>query len=649
MSLLEIGKSGIIASQAALNVTSNNVANANTEGYSRQRVQLLPVATTLPGYISRGSGVVAGDITRIANTFLTSQVWDSTTVSSQKKIMNEYLSELDKLLGNESTSLAKGINSFFTALNAASSEPLSMSARQQVISTAQTLVTRFNNLASQLDKQNQLLLKQMDTSAQQVNSLANSIAALNDSIRTAATGNAQPNSLLDERDQAVTKLAELVGVTVLEQPDGSMNIYLQSGQPLVLGDQANKLEVRANPNDPRKSEILLNTSNSTLSLGDNLGGLMGGLQSYQNDVLGNIMNQLGRVALAVSDQMNTTLAQGTDLDGNAGTPGNYLFNDINWLPQKDRIVKTTGSGDALMGMAVTNSSALQDQQYRLDVGAGGTFTVYDASNAVVTTVPAAGSTLAAGGIIAFNGLEITLHKGALQNGDSYRLSLPLSGSPAATRAVELNRAGGSTGLVLVEISDTSQITTSDYALSITSGAPDQYTLIRKSDGQSWSGDATDLNTGITVDGLNIMVNNGTLAAGDQFVLQPTREGSSQLEVVMESARSLAFSASGSPGDNGNLQKVLELQNKDVLQGDLSLAESYTQIVGYVGVLTAQAKTEASASVALLQQAEAAKGAVSGVNLDEEAVDLMRFQQAYSANAKVISVAQSTFDALLRMF
>lgn len=645
MSLLEIGKSGILASQAALNVTSNNVANANTAGYSRQRVAFSPVATTLPGYVSRGTGVLAGDITRIANSYLTNQVWDSTTLSSQKNILNQYLSELDKLLGNKSTSLSDGINNFYTALNAASVSPTSLSARQQVITSAQTLVARFNNLGQQLEKQNGLLLRQMDTSAQKVNSLTQSIANYNDIIRTSATGGRPPNNILDSRDQAVAELSELLGVTVLEQADGSFNIYLQSGQPLVLGDQANQLEVRPNPNDPRQSEVRLSTTNSTLTLGDNLGGLIGGLQDYQQNVLGKIMNELGRVALVMSEEMNKVLTQGYDLDGHQGEPGNYLFKDINWLSQTDRIVKTAGTGNAVLGLNVTNSTALLDQNYRLVVGAGGSYTIYDAASAVVTS----GAGLSPGGIVSFNGLELKLHSGALTNGDTYELRMPLTGSPAATRAVELNRAGGSTGTMLVEIADTSKVTTSDYDLTVNAGPPDQYTIIRKSDGTTWTGNVTDFATGVSIDGLKIMVNGGTLAAGDRFILQPTREGASTIKVMMESPRDLSFSGTGSAGDNGNLQKVLELQNKSLLLGDLTLGGSYTQLVGTVGVLAAQAKTEAESSASLLKQAEAARNSVSGVNLDEEAVNLMRFQQAYSANAQIISVSKSTFDALLRMF
>lgn len=655
MSLLEIGKSGMQASQAALSITSNNTANVNTEGYSRQRIEFTPTATSMPGFVSRGTGVSTGEISRIANGYLTSQVWDTTTLSAQRAIGYEYLSELDRLLGNDSTSLSEGINSFFVALGAASSDPLSLSSRQQVISNAEIMAVRFTNLSQQLEDQNRLLQQQMDTSVQQVNTLAESIAQYNAVIESAASGSQPPNNILDSRDQAITELAELIGVTVLEQSNGSMNIYMTSGQPLVLGSTSNTLDVRQNPSDPRQSEILLDTGNSVAALGRNMGGMIGGMQSYQQDVLGKIINELGRIALVMSDQLNQQLSQGVSLNGLQGAPQSYLFQDLNWTPHAERIEHRSGSSTAVLGIEISDVVALEEESYTLTVNAG-TFTITDSGGDPVTTVPGSDAALSEGDTITFNGLELTVHQGTMQDGNTYEINVPLNSSPAANRVVTLDNNSG--GMVLVEVDDTSKLTVSDYSLAIVAGVggADEYVVTRVSDGQEIArGSASDLDAGVDLntEGFDIVVKNSTLQAGDRFILQPTRNGAGMVQVMLENPQDLAF-ASGTqsdwaPGNNDNLVDILKLQNEGLIAGNFSLSEAYTQTVGYVGVLTAQAEIEAESSQSLRQQATAARDSVSAVNLDEEAVDLLRFQQAYSANAQIISVSQSLFDTLLRMF
>ncbi|MGB1272183.1 MAG: flagellar hook-associated protein FlgK, partial [Endozoicomonas sp.] len=231
MSLTQIGTSGLLASQKSLTVASNNIANAETEGYSRQTVQYTPTYTLYPGIGALGTGVSASSVNRIASDFLTAQIWESQSWFSETQIRSQYLNDLDQWLGNQSTSLAGGFESFFSALNGSSVDPYSSSSRQVVITESEGMAGRFNTLYAQLDGQAGMIGQQLQASADQANSLLTNIASFNDQLRALSTGSQPANELMDQRDQAVRELSEILSVNALEQPDGSYSLYMKTGQP----------------------------------------------------------------------------------------------------------------------------------------------------------------------------------------------------------------------------------------------------------------------------------------------------------------------------------------------------------------------------------------------------------------------------------
>ena len=454
------------------------------------------------------------------------------------------MNDLDKWLGSDSTSISGGVESFFTALNGASVDPFSPAARQVVISESEGLTRQFNMLYDQLDSQANLLGQQLNASVASANSILENVALYNDQLRALSTGSQAANELLDQRDHAVRELSELLAVNVLDQPDGTFNIYLKSGQPLVLSDQANQLKMTGNAQSVDGFGLALQTGSSELSLSNEMGGSIGGMMSYQSQVLKQSRDELGRLAIVLSDNINTQLAAGEDINGNSGAA---LFSDL--TNPGNALFPLNAASTAVSSLRITDSNQLKASEYDFKVDNAGNYSVTRRSD----------RTQVASGLLSGAGTEI-----------------------------------------------------------------------------------------ISFDGIEIDVD-GT-AIDQSYRLAPTRYAARDFNTVLNDPSTLAFaSTGGGGGDNSNLLSVIALQSAAIVEGSRSLTESYTQFVGDIAVQTSQAKTEATGGQSLLQQAESARSSTSGVNLDEEAANLLRFQQLYSANAQVISVARSTFDSLLRMF
>lgn len=648
MSLMEIGRSGIMASQRLMETSSHNIANVNTPGFTRQDVQLYNIEGG-----RGGGGVETGNIRRIHNEFLTTQIRESINLYSQKATAAGYMSSLDKYLGNESSVLTKGLAQFFSAVNASTIDPLSSVARQNVISEAGSLSQQFGAVHAQLEGQVDLLNSQTEAAVDKVNALISGIFEYNDSIRASQSTFGEPNDLLDLRERALEELSEMVSITVLDQGGGIANVYLNSGQPLVLSSQYNSMTVINNPLDPNAVGIGLDNGTAIVPLPGNMGGTIGGLQDFQSGVLSMALNEIGRVATVFSDQVNTILADGFDLGDRQGWPSSQMMADINWQSEMDRVVPANGNvGYAQFGVSVTNQATLVGGEYTMNVS-GGNYDIVRSSDSVSVasgTVASLSSTKPS-----FDGLEMTLFTDTanIQNGDAFNVEFPLGGVPAAERIRVATGTPGSDALMLLSVQDSQKLTASDYEFRVldNSGTP-EYRVTRKSDGhQVGSGTVpTTAPPGVILadfDGLQLSINGGTLNTGEIYLLQPTRQGGSEFKVVNENPAELALAGiSATPGDNTIARKLTELQSSDVIGGEFSLSEGYTQLVGRVAVMTFQNNTAMETSNSMLLKAQAERNSVSGVNLDEEALALVRAEQAYSANAQAVASAQRVFNTLI---
>lgn len=418
--------SGLQASQNALRTAGHNISNANTQGYSRQEVNYVTRPEQIAGgagYI--GSGVTTASIERVVNEFVTTQLRSDTSTYNQLNKYSLNISKVDKLFAEASTGLSGSLQSFFAALQNGANDPASTPARQLIITEAQSLSSRFNNLYQRMADIEKSVNGEVRTVTSQINSLATSIAELNQSIgeAVASGGGNQPNDLLDKRDETLRQLAELVSIQVVKESTGDLNVFIGNGQPLVLGASSSSFSVT---ND---GQIQLRANSAVIDITEQVsGGQIGGLLSFRDEVLSPSMNELGRIAISMSEEFNNLQQQGLDLDNDYGQK---MFVDINDpVNAVNRVKHSSGNQqpyDRQLNVTITDTNQLTASDYRFDIVPGTT-------NYVVTRL-ADDQVVKQGGLsgaypfsIEFDGVSLNLTSGSFQGGDSFLVQPTRNGS-----------------------------------------------------------------------------------------------------------------------------------------------------------------------------------------------------------------------------
>lgn len=417
--------SGLQASQNALRTAGHNISNANTAGYSRQEVNY----ATRPeqnigsaGFI--GSGVTTTSIERVVNEFVTAQLRLDTSTYNQLNKFNDNIGKVDKLFAEVSTGLSGALQTFFAAMQNGANDPASTPGRQLIVTEAESLSIRFNNLYQRMADIEKSVNREIETVTSQVTSLARSIASLNQAIADKrASGNGDlPNDLMDKRDEALRELSELVSLQVVSQDAGDVNVFIGNGQPLVVGVQVSSFNV----SNDGKIQLKSNASIADIT-GQISGGQLGGLLNFRQQVLFPSMNELGRIALAMADQFNTQQQQGIDLDGDYGQK---MFGDINDPAlAANRVVHGANAlpYDRVISVTIDDINELTTSDYRLEI-------VPNTSNFVITrlsdnTVVEQGTLTGAYPTkISFDGISVNLTSGSFQGGDSFTLQPTKNGS-----------------------------------------------------------------------------------------------------------------------------------------------------------------------------------------------------------------------------
>jgi flagellar hook-associated protein 1 FlgK len=319
MSIVYNALSGATAAQAALSAASQNVANVMTPGYTRQGVLLTSVQPMQSGTLSAGSGVAVPALLRFSDNYKSLQMWSAASELGQRETAQPYLTQLEQVMGDESSGINNGLDAFFAALNAASVEPTSSPLRQQVITTADALAQRFNSLNQVLANQRSSVAQQRLTAIADINTIAEQIARLNKEIVATKGTGVNASGLIDARDSKIDELASLVAVQVVEQPDGSRSVSLRGGQPLVIGSLASQLNVVTNVDGSQS--LFVDFANESFNLTNTvLGGQLGGLDNFERNVLEPMMNSILEMAQQLTDSVNNQLALGFAIDGTPGLP-----------------------------------------------------------------------------------------------------------------------------------------------------------------------------------------------------------------------------------------------------------------------------------------------------------------------------------------
>jgi len=643
MGILSIGVSALTANRQAMDTTGHNIANVNTEGYSRQRVDFATRSPNFTGVGYIGSGVEVSAITRQYDQFISSQVRSSLSVTSELQVYYDNASQLDEMVADADVGLQPILQNFFDALQGLANDPTSTSARQLVLAEAESMADRFHYFDQQFESTRTTLNDRIEASVTEINRLAQDIAAINNDIKNAY--GSTPNDLLDERDQLVNELSQLVDIQVLEQSDGAYNVFIGKGQPLVMAYDAANLTTQPSGLDPTHLEIAFNYSFGTQIVTDQIsGGVIGGMVRFRDEILDPAQNRVGLVALGLANDLNAQHQLGLDLDGLAGS-ALFALGSV-------EVLEAPGNGSSIT-VDYNDIGDLMGNDYRL---------VYDGTDFILQNRSTGSLQTLAAGLNTVDGLDITIDATGATAGDTFliqptrnaadRLELlihdtrrlaaaaPLQSSPATDAAGNALNTGNAvitqpatssmTGLPLAAgIELVYNAAAGGFDIVNGPAAPDDFIPY----------DATDPTEILGIDfptaanptqfdafgGMSFSIS-GVPADGDTFVIGNNTGGSS---------------------DNRNALSLVNLQSMDqLLGGSATYGETYAQMVSDVGSKTHHAEMNLSAQESLLTRTQDAMQEVSGVNLDEEAAKLVQYQQAYQASAQIISVANTLFDTLI---
>jgi flagellar hook-associated protein 1 FlgK len=696
-----IGISGIQAAQVGMLVTQHNIANANTPGYNRQS---MVQATAIPvGFATgfAGNGTLITTTARQYNQFLTDQVRQSDTELSSLDAYFGQIQIVDDLLADANAGVSPALQEFFTGLQQAAAAPASLPARQSMVSAAESLVARLKGADQRISDLYGQVNEQISDNVDLVNSYAKQIGALNQQITIAQSAVNQPaNDLLDQRDQLITELNKLVKVQTIPLGAAGIEVLIGKGQLLVMGNQVSTMSAVRSSQDPSRITVALDLGSGKQELPEGIisGGKLGGLLAFRSETLDTAVNSLGKVAASLALTFNAQHATGMDLLGNSAGDAGFVANFFK-IPDP-KVIPSNSSGPVVTAKftapeLTSNTSPnnyftdITNSDYRLD---------YKGSTLTLTRVNDGASwsgatlTVAPDGTITpsdAQGFTLKMDGAAFSDGDSYLIEptremaknigidtriagdVRLFAAALPVRSsVGLTNAG--TMRVTVERVRQDAASSANITIPATIGidANNQFTLYQ-SDGIN----ALDVANNPP---LNITMYPADGSAAQSYAIDytaaswPAVQAGATYELTSGNSR-VQFSITGSPqagdtfklsanydvntvtskkekigvSDSGNILLLGKLQTQNTSSGGATTFQGvYAQMVSDIGNKARQVEVTKQAQQSLVDQASATKDSESGVNLDEEAANLLKFQQLYQASARSISVGQKIFDELL---
>jgi len=662
--LLNIASSGVRSSSELLQTTSKNIANINTEGYVRERTEF---TTTIDNQVGRG------ETYRLLNQFAQEQLNRDT---SNKTFFDQFVTEanrVDTLFSQEANSLSTGINSLFNNVQEALNQPSSTVARSLVMTDAESLVNQMDRLSGIVFDQQSIVNEQLEIFSDEANALIQNISSLNQDIAAVnGTSNAaDASSTYNERDKAIRDLSELIDIETLDGPNGEKLVFMGTGEAVVMQSGSFNLFSMTGDPDPNFKELTLDVNGGkALPLeidASKLKGKIGGLLAFRDDILVPAQNQIGQMGLAIADAFNEQNKLGMDANGELGgdiftipTVNAFAYQDNSTgvtsmtatlepgkgseLPASDFIITYTANPNEVSIQAIDNKGE--------PVGSA---SLADTTGGVINS-----SSMTSGESF---GLQITV-AGTGAAGDQFQVKLNSQAASSITlatgRGEDLALASpirtandlNNTGTATISVGEVTDVTTGSFTsdpLALTNGS---ISLIKTGNLNEYQiSDGSNAPTTIIIPppGNNVLSQAGTPYSdyGFDFNIEGTPATGDTFTLELNE---------GGFDDNRNGLKLADLQNGELVRQNVvttstadnhkTFNQAYAGMVTDIGVVTGQAITSGAAFDALAQQSEAWYESLSGVNLDEEASNLLRFQQSYAASAQVLSAARSIFDTLL---
>lgn len=665
--LLSIGTQALSSNQTALSYTGQNIANVNTEGYSRQRVNF---GTQDPPIL----GVQINDIQRITNEYLVRQVWSDQSAYAASEQKSGKIALLDQLMLSDSTSLSNSMDEFFTAMQSTVDDPLFIANRQLFLAEAQSMVDAFSDFDQRLRDQQKSINTEVGSLITGVNSVVENIAALNVKINLLSSTGQNYNSLIDERDQLIKELSGYMNVNVNSSDGGTtVTVTLGNGEPLVLAGRAARLSVRDGSPDPTQIEVYLSRGESNIEITEQLGeGSLGGVFEYRDQVLQPTIKEIGRLAIVFSQTLNEQHTKGMDLNGDmgqnlftsqttgivtgadtnrrSGVSAQLSFYDVSSLQASDYSFEMTGSNSfrvtRLSDGSIFSSRDMQEVESLDQLGVDQTFqfeeTIGSPSSKTVRLSMDGFTLVLSGTELPQSGDRFLLQPTqdgarkidlAINNPRMLALASPLRVTPATTNT-------GNLEVDSIKVTDATagsplRLGTQTLPLQIKFNSDGTYTVLDLSD---------ESNPIVYENPLGEPMENLTYREGQSIDL-----GSFSVTLVNQAKPSdrltIAFNTDGF-SDNRNALAMSELQQARTVDG-FTYQDAYGQLLAKVGTQANTASTTFSANSAVLISSESALQSIAGVNLDEEATKLVQYQTAYIASTRLISTYQTIFDSLFQ--
>ncbi|WPC74810.1 flagellar hook-associated protein FlgK [Vibrio porteresiae] len=629
--LLNVGRQSVLTAQRQLNTTGHNISNVNTEGYSRQSVIQ---GTNMPrqfGGQTYGMGVHVENVRRSWDQFAVKELNLATTDYSNKKEHEENLDMLSKLLSSvASKKIPENLNEWFDAVKTSSDTPNDVGARKVVLEKANIIAQNLNDFHETVRREYENTNEGLNVGIKRVNQLAIEIRDLQ---RLMMRTPGPHNDLMDRHEKLVKELSQYTKVTVTPRKNAEgFNIHIGNGHTLVSGTEASQLKMIDGYPDVKQLRLAMVEGDGVKAItSSDIGGQLGALFEMRDKNIPNLLDEIGRMSTAFSYQVNKLQHQGLDLNGDVGQD---LFTDVN----ADRIAKarvvTSSKSQADMAVYIDNVADLKGGEYSLQ---------YDGSEYHVTKPGGEQETMVQSG----GNLYVRDRLGNLKMLDGMRIQV--NNDPATGERVILRPTRAGAADIKVQFDDPSKLAAQSYEASTTfAQGKAKFTINAAGTLREFQVVINDLGNEFS-----IRDKNGKVLL-DQQKYPPSGPVSFQGTEFELSAGALPkdkFTANLVPseGDNGNLRKMIDIQNaKNMDDNESTLVDVYHNLNTNFGLKLSTASRLTDVARLEKQSAEDRIASVSGVNLDEEAANMMKFQQAYMASSRIIQAANDTFNTILQL-
>lgn len=673
MGLFGISMSGISAAQKGLEVTQHNIANATTEGYSRQSTVQATIDGVGTGAGYFGRGVEVSTVRRQYDEFLSGQVNQAQSSLSAYTASAGQLDSIDQMLADTTTSVLPALNNFFSAAQQVSSYPSSLAVRQSMVAAAQNVVNRFNNIGARISNLNDQTNQQLVTGATSLNSYAQQMVEINQQINRSAISNQAPNDLLDKREQIIAEMSKLADISTTlvtttgkTNDYGSIQVYLGGNHLLVGENTSYAVQAKASSVDPQEYSLYVN--GQEVGADEVTGGTLGGLLTARSGPISLARNELGRVAYALSSTFNAQHATGMDLLGNNVGDANFQA-DFFTIPTT---VAATSNNQTAPALTISLSSpaltsSLPDGYYQTNLTTSDYTLAYSGSYTLTRLSDAK----------TWTGASIAAINTQLTGSNDQGFTLNLSGTPPTNTTYLIRPSADMATDIGMNTAIVADVRLVAAGLAVKAAVPSTNTgsmnasVTRMESGKTSSTlpltltytAATQTLSGFFPGATNVVVTS-TSGASTTYTSGTVPYQAGATYTISKGTNGVSLQITGTPGNNdtvvlsqndissigvsdsSNMLLLNRLQSQKVIGGLTSYAEGYAQMVSNVGSSAGAAQSMQESQQTLLEVSKSSRDGLSGVNLDEEAANLILYQQMYVANAKALQAGQKLFDALL---